>query len=557
MDYLWLKLKSELADQVRQHLGVESVVVEDANPKSGADLAIPVFAFAKQLQKSPQDIATQLSGLLAHENIEKIEPVHGYVNVWLKIEVTAPGIIEQAKQSGYGRNQSLSGQEIVIEHTDPNPFKQMHIGHLYSNTIGEAISRLHEAGGAKVHRVSYHGDVGPHIAKSMFGIRQLLDKGTSMQEIPENQRVEFLGNAYALGAKAYKEDETAQQQIDELNQQIYEQSDDIREMYEQGKQWSFDYFDAVYERVGTLFEKRYLESETAERGLQLVREHTGKVYEQSDGAIIFRGEDHGLHTRVFITKDGLPLYETKDLGLVYAKRDDYPNASKSIVITAREQADYFAVMLKSLEQFAPELAEKTMHIAHGEVRLPSGKMSSRTGDVITAEQLFSSVTDAVKERSPESPSHEKNMLAAIKYAFLKQNIGANIIFDIEESVSLEGQTGPYIQYAAVRINSILEMVETTPANWSNYDWRSERDLLLHLVRYPAVVHEAISELAPHSIAQYLYQLARSFNRYYEQTSLKATEDDGLRGARRDLLVAVRNTLSEGLDLLNIPVPQKM
>lgn len=557
MDYLLPDLRAGLAEQVRQVLAVDQVVVENANPKFGADLAIPVFALAKRLAKSHGDIAAQLAGELKHPLVEKIEAAGGYVNVWLDARQVAQTIIDQAGKRDYGQNHALQNQTILIEHTDPNPFKQLHIGHVYSNTIGEALARLHEAARAKVHRVSYHGDIGPHIAKAIYGIQQLLQTSQTMQDIAKEDRTQFLGKAYSLGAKQYEEDEASKEQIDKLNEQIYEQTDDIKDLYETGKRWSFEYFDSIYQRLATSFEKKYMESETAERGLELVREHTGSVYEESDGAIIFRGEEYGLHTRVFVTKQGLPMYETKDLGLVYAKEDDYPDSTSSIVVTGREQQDYFAVMLKSLEQFAPELAHKTSHIAHGLVRLPTGKMSSRSGEIITAEQLFDSVVAALSTRAADSPAVEANMLAAIKYGFLKQNIGANIVLDIDESVSLEGQTGPYIQYAAVRINSIMNAVAETKAHYADYDWQAERELLMQLARYPETIAEATEDMAPHVVAQYLYQLARSFNRYYEQVSLKATESEGLRGARRELLAAVANALRAGLELLNIPIPEKM
>lgn len=556
MQYLLGNIRQELAQQAGSILGTDSVIVEDANPKFGADLAIPTFAFARSLAKSPNDIAGQLQAELRHELVDKIEGVGGYVNIWLDMTKLAKETIKQANTEGWGQHQSLADQTVIVEHTDPNPFKLMHVGHIYSNTIGEAIARLHEAGGAKVHRVSYHGDVGPHIAKSIYGIRQLLG-GRKLEDIPEPDRVEFLGQAYALGSKSYDEDPDAKAEIDSLNKQIYEQSPEIKSIYDTGKAWSFEYFDTIYNRLNTAFEKRYLESETARRGLDLVQEHTGKVYEKSDGAIIFPGEKYGLHTRVFVTSQGLPMYETKDLGLVFAKQEDYPDSTKSIVITGREQEDYFVVMLKSLEQFAPELAAKTEHISHGLVRLPGGKMSSRTGDVITAKRFFDSVSQVLQDRAADSPALEDNLQAAIKYSFLKQNIGANIIFDIEDSVSLEGQTGPYVQYAAVRINSIMNSVPESAAGYENYDWQAERGLLIELLRYPETVQEAVKTLAPHTVAQYLYQLSREINRYYEQVSLKDTENEALRGARRQLLRGVRHTLEHGLSLLNIPIPERM
>jgi arginyl-tRNA synthetase len=285
----------------------------------------------------------------------------------------------------------------------------------------------------------------------------------------------------------------------------------------------------------------------------MVQENIGRVFEESDGAVVFRDEEE--HTRVFINSQGLPTYEAKDLGLAKLKKDKYPEASTYLIITANEVNAYFNVVLKALGQIDAELADKTKHLSHGLVKLPGGKMSSRTGDVVLAGELLENTLKLVSERSPEAASANDNALAAIKYAFLKQNIGGDVVYSAKESVNLEGQTGPYVQYAGVRINSILAKIQSGGTS-QDYDWQAEQPLLWLVAQYPEVTKIAAEELAPHGVSQYLYELAREFNRYYESTPVKDAPADA-QAARVQMLSAVLNVLELGLSLLNISMPSRM
>ncbi len=545
------RIKRELTQAARQVVGDNEIDVGlPTDDRYGADLALPLFAAAKKRGENPNQLAQRVSETIKHPALLRASAAAGFVNFFLNYERLGAEIVAEAQRGG--QDTSLADKEIIVEFTDPNPFKEFHIGHLYSNTVGEAIARLYESGGARAHRVSYHGDVGLHVAKAVWGIQRLLD-GKSMSEIKPQDRPRFLGRAYALGARAYEDGGATKREIDKLNKLIYQNDPSVKEIYETGKDWSFSYFDAIYERLGMKFEKRYLESESARLALDLVRRHHD-VFEPSDGAIVFRGERLGLHTRVFITQEGLPTYEAKDLGLVFIKAADYPNFDLSLIITGNEQNEYFKVMLAALAEIDPKLADKTRHLGHGVVRLKHGKMSSRTGKVVTALALLDSVKEAILERY-QPKSLEDNLLGAVKYSMLKAKIGGNIVYDIEESISLDGDSGPYIQYAGARINSILKKAPKGEAV-SGYDWREEKRLLRQLAYYPEVVSEARESLAPHLIARYLYELARELNRYYEQvTVLKSAAS--ARAARLALLKAARQTLSSGLALLNINLPEEM
>lgn len=565
MKYFLYQFKEKLGKEVAGIIGVHSehIAVEQANPKFGADLAIPMFKYASMQKVSPEALAGKVVDELEMAEINKVDMVGGFVNIWLDTAQLARHIFAdsdavQRSNHAFGDNNTLLDQEIVVEYTDPNPFKEFHIGHAYSNTVGESISRLLEVSGANVHRLSYHGDVGMHIAKAMWGIEQILsERETTLGDIETAERAKFLGEAYALGAKAFEEDEAIQSDITQLNKQIYELDDaHLKDTYLTARGWSFEYFESIYKRLNVGFEKSYLESQAAEVSKKVVEDAvTSKVLEESDEAVVFKGEEYGLHTRVFVNSQGLPTYEAKDLGLALLKHQDF-NYDRSIIITGNEQSSYFKVLFKVLELLKPELAGRSQHIGHGMVRLASGKMSSRTGDVITATWLLDTVQAEIEKRAPDSPSITENTLAAIKYAFLKQNVGEDIVFDVNESISLEGDSGVYVQYAAVRVASILRKIDTQTDASVDYDWQAEKALLWHLARYPEVVEGATEQLAPHNIAHYVYELAKLCNRYYETVSI-AESKPVEQQARLALLEQIHAVYVHGLHLLGIDTPEKM
>ncbi|MGH7239904.1 MAG: arginine--tRNA ligase, partial [Candidatus Saccharimonadales bacterium] len=304
------------------------------------------LGLAKQLKKNPMDVAAGIVSRIKDKKfIEKIEIARpGFINFYLSKEF----FIAQLKNidKNFGKNKNLHGEKVIVEYTDPNPFKEFHIGHLMSNAIGESIARWYEFQGAKVRRACYQGDVGLHVAKAIWGRLQTPDLDW--------------GRAYASGAAMYEE---KKEEINAINKKIYERSDEeINRLYEQGRGESLARFEEMYEKLGTKFDYYFFESETTDAGKKMVEDNVGAVFEKGDGgAIVFKGERDGLHTRVFVTALGLPTYEAKDLGLPEMKYRRF-KYDKSIVITANEQTEYFKVMLAALKQISPELAEKTEHI---------------------------------------------------------------------------------------------------------------------------------------------------------------------------------------------------
>ncbi len=369
-----------------------------------------------------------------------------------------------------------------------------------------------------------------------------------------------MAGCYVEGTRAYEDDEIAKEAITVLNKRVYQLFTDndhesaFARLYWTCREWSYDYFNAFYARIGTKFEKYYPESETAPLGLQTVLEQKEKgVYKESDGAIIFDGDAYGLHTRVFVNKQGLPTYEAKDVGLSIKKWDDY-HFDESVIITGNDITEYMKVVLKSIEQFKPELSERTRHVTHGNVKLAGGvKMSSRKGNFLKAIDVLEIAAE--ENEKAQGNRDDGPVLGAIKYAFLKNRVGADVIFDPRESVALQGNSGPYLQYAHARARSILSKGTFTGIDLD--DWQlddNERSLLVKMTEFTDVVGQATLQLLPHIICTYLYELAQTFNRFYENSRIIEDEREAL---RIELTKAYAGILKNGLTLLGIQAPERM
>jgi arginyl-tRNA synthetase len=561
------QIKQAVAGAVQSLFNVAPIVELSRPDEQFGDYATNVaLKLGNQLKQNPREVADAIARQISHPSILKTEVAGpGFINLWLTDKALIASLFDTSARP-------LAGKKILAEYSDPNPFKPLHAGHLYTTIVGDSISRLIDASGADTVRLNYGGDVGLHVGKSMWAIIKHLggDFPDKLIEIPVGDRPKWLGERYVEGNNAYEDDETARVEIINVNKGVYDihskgdHDSPFAQIYWTCRLWSYDYFQELYEQLQVMPFDRYIpESEVADLGLQTVRrEQSHGVFELSDGAVIFDGDKYGLHSRVFINSEGLPTYETKDVGLSLTKWQDYQFDS-SIIITANEQAQYMQVVLKALEQFAPEPAKRTTHLTHGFVKLQHGvKMSSRTGNVVTALDILEAVRSAGKA---SGVSHnEASILAAVKYAFLKNRIGGDIIYDPAESVALEGNSGPYLQYAHARARSILSKsgyrVEglgssnpTLIPDPFNLDY-NERSLTRIISMFNEVVLLATDELMPHHICTYLYELAQSFNRFYEKNRVIGDERESI---RLGLVQIYADTLKSGLGLLGIEAPDTM
>lgn len=533
-------------------------VALDRTEEKFGDFATNIaMQLAGKLGKPPREIALQIQSSVLSDLSDLIT----------KVEIAGPGFINlTVSDSKLAQTiylpivQTNANKRVLLEYSCPNAFKELHTGHMYQTVVGDALGKLLESTGATVFRANFGGDVGLHVAKCLYGVVRVIgDDVDSLSKITENDRPSWISQAYVAGSQAYESNEAAKQEITTLNTQVYEihkqqdRESTLARIYWTCREWSYDYFKSFYEAIEVdQFDRYYPESTTIEPGLEVVRQHTGKVFELSDNAIVFKGEDVGLHTRVFVTSKGLPTYETKDLGVIYSETKDFEYDHR-IIITGADQIQYMQVVFAALKAMDPDLAAKQTHLAHGTIRFGTGqKMSSRLGNVTRAVEVIEAVADMLKDYDT-AIAHQVT-LGAIKYSFLKHRLGGDISFDINESVSLEGNSGPYLQYAYARACSILRKKEDTAAETISDLEPGERTLVRKLSEYNDVVVKATSELMPHHICGYLYELAQTFNRFYEHNRVLGS---GREAVRLELVKAYANTLRSGLELLGLPTPEKM
>lgn len=572
------------------------------------------FILAKQEKTSPMAVAQQIKEQLLLWKQEEVNPSNiqydykeilqaissidianpGFLNITLTFEAISrhvSKVLSNVHLVGTGNISTLSfkdkpkeSKRMTIEYTDPNPFKEFHIGHLYSNAVGESFARLLEMQGNTVRRVCYQGDVGMHVAKALWGMLEMIKADAQesthkepptasqqyavpfeairayMQQLDSKsleEKVQWMGKCYASGATAYEENERAKEAMVELNvlafmaaqslyiakkdftatiqyetfrKTTYYDKDIVSYLYTLGRTWSLSYFETRYALLGTSFEAYYFESFVAELGVRLVREHIQDgIFTEDEGAVIFKGEEYGYHTRVFINSLGLPTYEAKELGLAPTKYNDWVY-DQSIIVTAKEIDEYFNVLLAAMKQINPELADKTEHISHGVVKLPEGKMSSRTGNVKTADWLLEEVQQKVEKVLEKNSSTYSDMdkqsilqhatLAGIKYSLLKVGLPSDITFDLDQSVSLDGDSGVYLLYTYARATSVLQKYQKHTEIDSNISNNitdllpQEQELLRHLLYLSKILENAAQERTPSLVARYVTDLAQYFNSFY-------------------------------------------
>lgn len=573
------------------------------NPEHGTYTTNIAFILGKQTKQNPIELANKIIATCRtkteadriFQTITVAGP--GFINITVKPEALIQQLAqEQAVQEIHKR--------LVIEYTQPNPFKEMHIGHLYSNAVGESLSRLYEETGWRVRRVNYQGDIGLHVGKALWGLIQIRNSKSEHQNSTQlfleelstlnlKERINILGKAYAIGTTAYEEDKQLQNEIKQINimahiaaQRMHKEEskwepiidyskvttdaknlqitqEDIYLLYTQCRRWNLDYFEERYRYLGTTFDGYYFESRIAEIGYALVKENVKNgIFEEDQGAIVYRGEKDGLHTRVFINSLGLPVYEAKDLGLAPTKYQDWPY-DLSIVETAKEINEYFKVIITVLKKINPDIGEKTLHVSHGMVKLPEGKMSSRTGNVKTTDWLIGEVEQAVRNVMSQSKiSYAEAELeeivhvltvATIKFSLLRVSLPSDIAFDIEKSVSLEGDSGPYLVYTYARCKSVLRKMPASKLEIQNTNQCNpeETNVLRQLVYFEEHTQEAKDHHSPSSMCRYLIDLAQLFNTLYAKHQII---DSGIRLLLTEKTAA---TIKKGLYLLGIQTVERM
>lgn len=554
-----------LIEQSLDELGYsgDSFVLEHPGDLDNGDYSTNIaMVLSKKIGKNPKDMAVQISDTLNKNKIQEIEKIEvagaGFINFYLSKDFFGDSIQAIVGSEHWGNSKLLENKKVLVEHSSPNLFKPFHIGHVMNNAIGESITRLAQSGGAAVTAISYPSDVSLGIGKAIYvflqkGIERVLEYKTLQEKLA------FLGDCYVEGTKLYDENEEVQKEVRSITQKIFEHSEGLEwDAYLIGKEINLDYFKSITKTLGSNFDGFIYESEAGKIGKEIVLSHTPDIFTKSDGAVIYEGEKDGLHTRVFINKEGNPTYEAKDIGLVSLKFERF-SPDVSIYITDAEQTSYFQVMLSAAGKIHADWQSKSVHRTHGRMTFKGQKMSSRLGGVPTAKDTLDTLKEVVKEVAKHELSDqdiECIAIAALKYTILRTQAGKNINFDPETSLSFEGDSGPYLLYSAIRAKSILEKGEYKSGTVSR-----DVDLeILHLekllYRFREIVERSLREYAPHHLVIYLTELASAFNAFYAQNSILV--DTNIHKDYHLVLVeSFYKTMKNGLHLLGITLPSKM
>lgn len=556
------KIKADILEFLRREDFSAVPIFSFPPDENMGELALGCFPLAKEKGIAPAVLAEDLSQKFNAVGFDWLKTTNfsgPYVNFVLEEKKLAEAILTEKEN----RKDKKNGQKILLEFGQPNTHKALHIGHLRNLITGESLARIFEHQGFVVTRANYQGDIGPHVAKCLWGIRKSGEDVAEISKSGISEKVAFLAKAYVAGSKAFEEDAAAKEEILAINKSVYEKSAEIFPLYQETRKWSLEYFENFYDRLGIKFDRLYFESEIAERGREVVLDGLEKgVFEKSEGAVIFPGAKYGLHDRVFLNQKGLPTYEAKDVALAELQNKEFePN--RVIHVVGKEQTEYFRVLFKALGVLWPELAEKEQHLAYGWVSLKGGKMSSRLGQVVLAEQLLQEVETQVKTAmtktvTDEDDARQKISLSAVKYAFLHAGVGKDIQFDLGESVDVHGDSGPYLLYIVARINSLFKKGEKYKGDLKITEQISapEKKLFWKIALFEEAVSKAASETDPSAVAGYLFSLAQCFNGFYAECPILQAPDEQ-KQFRMALAEKTRQIMKEGLYLLGIESVEEM
>jgi len=571
------KLRAALEAEAAES-GVDLTSAEisaETPPKEMGDLAFPMFPFAKVFRRSPAAIAESVAARLAADEGGEAGANGPYVNVRFPRAAMSASVLAGCLAAGeaYGRNSIYADERITIEFSSPNTNKPLHLGHLRNDALGASVSNILAACGARVRRVNLINDRGIHICKSMLAYQKF-----GHGETPESAGVKgdrLVGDYYVKYNEWAKSDPTAEEQAREMLRAWEAGQEEVVSLWKTMNSWVLAGHAETYAATGIEFDAVYRESETYTSGkAQIMRGlEEGRFYREDDGSVWIDLEPINLDRKILLRSDGTSVYVTQDIGTVLARYADWP-FDRLIYVVASEQDYHFRVLFYVLEQLGYEWAPNLHHLSYGMVNLPEGKMKSREGTVVDADDLVAELralaVSEIREKDREEAVGDVHATAhaisigALHYFLLQVSPVKDMVFDPRESLSFTGNTGPYLQYTCARINSMARKaaergVRPDPAaiDASVLAADAEWQLVRLIDRYPAVVEQAGRGYAPSLVATYLYEVAKTFSTYYHDYPILNAEDPAVRDARYVLAGAVLQVLRNGLDLLNVPYLEAM
>lgn len=543
-----------------------SLLEAPASPELG-DIAFPCFKLASILKKNPVQIAKELeTKIKSIKGIEKIKAIGPYLNFFLEKTSLASDVVKIILKEKDNFGKGKDKKKIMIEFPSPNTNKPLHLGHLRNMALGESVSRILEFNGNKVIRANLNNDRGIHICKSMLAYEKW-GKGKT----PESEKVKsdhLIGDFYVMFSKAAKDNPKLDEEAQEMLQKWEKGDKKTMTLWKKMNKWAFDGFKESYKLFGIKPEKEYYESEIYKEGKELIQEglKKGIFKKNAEGAIIADLSKEKLGEKVMLRADGTSIYITQDMYLAVLKDKEF-KLDGSIYVVANEQNYHFQVLFAILKKFGFKFTKNLHHLAYGMVELPEGRMKSREGTVVDADDLILETQklakEEIKKRFPKISEKELNerslkiALGAIKYMLLKIDHLKNMIFNPNEAISFEGDTGPYIQYAYARASSVIKKSEKKPSLEIAKNAKIEEKealLIKKLVDFPEIVKNSYRNFAPSVIANYSLELAHIFNEFYHATKVIGSDNEEF---RLSLIEAFRIVLKNALYLLGIDVMDEM
>lgn len=553
--------ENEVAEAISKHTNKRKEVVQQLlerppKPEMG-DYAFPCFVLAKEQKTKPGLVAEHLAKQIRGALFAKVEAHGPFLNFFLqpgKVAERVLGAVREQKE-GFG-GVPAKKHKVMVEFSQPNTHKEFHVGHLRNVFLGESIARLMERDGSKVIRANYIGDVGAHVAKCLWNYLNFHQD----DEVPDNKG-KYLGKLYTEASKKLEKNPDWKQAVSELLQKLENGDKPMKRVWKKTRKWSLEEFDRIYKELGIDFDVVFYESEVEKEGKVIVRDLLKKgVAKKDEGAVLIDLETYGLHKFLLLKQDGTSLYSTKDLALAQKKFAKY-DLDESIYVVDSRQKLYFQQLFKTLELLG--FTKKLIHVPYEFVSLKEGVISSRTGVVA----LYEDVRDAmlfraeqeVKKRHKDWSAKKVSRTAfaittaAMAFSFLKIESNKVIVFDPEEALEFEGETGPYVQYTHARISSILKKQGTPSTTTTDVSFLQEPEehlLMKTLMRFPDVCSDAAKQYKPSLVARYLIELCQKTNEYYHKHHILKAEP-ARRDARLVLMAALQHVIRQGLALLNI------